>query len=191
MRQCTDNVQTSIIQITGTMWKQIKYFLMITCLETLVKAVWPLSQRPEGVFVSTRRINFCNIFHRICTQLCCDLICCDYIISSWQIHLRYLHIFFRAASYIEWIAQAMDIIQLTWYKDQSRCAPSQWETSLHCNNVFHWLGTYHWWYELKSKSLVSECHFMKIPLLLCVCTILIANILPGIKKILLSTPITF
>ena len=43
-----DHVQTSIIQINGTMWTQIKYFLMGTCLETLVKAVWPLSQRPPG-----------------------------------------------------------------------------------------------------------------------------------------------
>ena len=41
-----DNVQTYMIRINGTMWKQIKYFLMSTCLETFVKAVWPLSQRP-------------------------------------------------------------------------------------------------------------------------------------------------
>ena len=36
-------------------------------------------------------------------------------------------------------------------RDQSRCARSQWETSLQCNNVCHWLGTYldnimqQWW----------------------------------------------
>ena len=45
-----DNVQTSIIQTNGTMWKQINYFLMSICLETLVKAVRPLSKRsPENV----------------------------------------------------------------------------------------------------------------------------------------------
>ena len=27
-------------------------------------------------------------------------------------------------------------------RDQSSYAPSQWETSLHCNNVSHWLGAY-------------------------------------------------
>ena len=33
---------------------------------------------------------------------------------------------------------------------QFRCAPSQWETSLHCNDVSHWLGAYLDW------SLVSR-----------------------------------
>ena len=41
-----DNVQTSIIHINVTMWKQLKYFLMSTCLEILGKVLWPLSQRP-------------------------------------------------------------------------------------------------------------------------------------------------
>ena len=30
-------------------------------------------------------------------------------------------------------------------RDQSRYAPSEWETSLQCNNVSHWLGTYLGW----------------------------------------------
>ena len=30
-------------------------------------------------------------------------------------------------------------------RDQSRYAPSLWETSLHCNDVPHWLGTYLNW----------------------------------------------
>ena len=30
-------------------------------------------------------------------------------------------------------------------RDQSRYAPSQWETLLQCNNVFHWLGAYLDW----------------------------------------------
>ena len=30
-------------------------------------------------------------------------------------------------------------------KDQSRYAPSQWGTSLHCNDVSHWLGAYLDW----------------------------------------------
>ena len=30
-------------------------------------------------------------------------------------------------------------------RDQSRYAPIQWETSLHCNDVFHWLGAYLGW----------------------------------------------
>ena len=30
-------------------------------------------------------------------------------------------------------------------RDQSRCAASQWQTSLHCNDVSHWLGAYLDW----------------------------------------------
>ena len=30
----------------------------------------------------------------------------------------------------------------SYLRDQSRYAPSQWETSLHCNDVSHWLGTH-------------------------------------------------
>ena len=30
-------------------------------------------------------------------------------------------------------------------RDQSRCAASQWETLLHCNDVSHWLGAYLDW----------------------------------------------
>ena len=33
----------------------------------------------------------------------------------------------------------------TPYRDQSRYAPSQWKMSLHCNDVFHWLGAYLDW----------------------------------------------
>ena len=29
-----------------------------------------------------------------------------------------------------------------WSRDQSRYAPIQWETVLHCNDISHWLGTY-------------------------------------------------
>ena len=32
------------------------------------------------------------------------------------------------------------------YRDQSRYAPSQWETLLHCNDVSHWLGAYLYWF---------------------------------------------
>ena len=31
------------------------------------------------------------------------------------------------------------------FRDQSRYAPSQWETSLHCNDVSHWPGAYLDW----------------------------------------------
>ena len=34
---------------------------------------------------------------------------------------------------------------ITHGRDRSRYAPSQWETLLQCNNVFHWLGTYLGW----------------------------------------------
>ena len=34
---------------------------------------------------------------------------------------------------------------LHYPRDQSRYAPSPWETSLHCNDVPHWLGAYLDW----------------------------------------------
>ena len=43
IRQCTD---INHINQRNNVKKRIKYFLMNTRLETLVKAVWPLSQRP-------------------------------------------------------------------------------------------------------------------------------------------------
>ena len=37
---------------------------------------------------------------------------------------------------------AMALYQLHAIRDQSRYAPSQWEMSLPCNDVSHWLGAY-------------------------------------------------
>ena len=37
---------------------------------------------------------------------------------------------------------AISSVGYTPCRDQSRCAPSQWETSLHCNDVSHWLSAY-------------------------------------------------
>ena len=41
-------------------------------------------------------------------------------------------------------------------RDQSRYVPSQWETSLHCNDVSHWLGTY------LDRSLYSLFHAFRL-----------------------------
>ena len=42
------------------------------------------------------------------------------------------------------------------YRDRSRYVPSQWETSLQCNNVSHWLGTYlDWSLGIGQNSLVA------------------------------------
>ena len=37
-------------------------------------------------------------------------------------------------------------------RELSRYAPSQWETSLHCNDVSHWLGAY------PNRSLSKQCN---------------------------------
>ena len=37
------------------------------------------------------------------------------------------------------------VLWTTRCRDQSRYAPNQWETSLHCNDVSHWLGVYLDW----------------------------------------------
>ena len=38
----------------------------------------------------------------------------------------------------------------SWYRADSRLAPSQWETALLCNDVSHWLGS-----SLESALLIS------------------------------------
>ena len=38
------------------------------------------------------------------------------------------------------------------YRDQPRCAPSKWKTSLHCNDVSHWLVAYIGWSFNKGKA---------------------------------------
>ena len=45
----------------------------------------------------------------------------------------------------KWI-QNLKVIDCWFHtRDQSRYAPSQWETSLQCNDVSHWLGAYLDW----------------------------------------------
>ena len=39
-----------------------------------------------------------------------------------------------------------DVNMYCWYRDQSRLAPSQWETLLHGNYISHWLGPYLDWH---------------------------------------------
>ena len=60
------------------MWKQIKYFLMsrYTCLETLVKAAWPLSQRPPENCDDQggRQVPFTSAYYRMNSNL--DLLAC-------------------------------------------------------------------------------------------------------------------
>ena len=51
----------------------------------------------------------------------------------------------------------------TWpSRDQFRYAPSQWETSLHCNDVSHWLGACIDWslalYQYRLVSYQHSCH---------------------------------
>ena len=38
-------------------------------------------------------------------------------------------------------------------RDQSRYSPCQWETSLHCNDISHWLGAYLHWSLWKNRIL--------------------------------------
>ena len=47
-------------------------------------------------------------------------------------------------------------------RDQSRYVPSQWETSLQCYNVSHWLGAYQYWSLVLviNKNVYSESFMM-------------------------------
>ena len=49
------------------------------------------------------------------------------------------------------------------YRDQSRYARSQWEASLQCNNVSHWLGAYlDWSLHIHLKIFLLTCSFSMI-----------------------------
>ena len=52
----------------------------------------------------------------------------------------------------EWQYSGADITR----RDLSVCAPSQWETTLHCNVVSHWLGAY-------AKLLLNTVNFLPNP----------------------------
>ena len=50
-------------------------------------------------------------------------------------------------------------------RDQSRYAPSQWETSLQCKDVSHWLGAYLDWSQLRwlgSCQMTNQTHLAAI-----------------------------
>ena len=49
------------------------------------------------------------------------------------------------------------ISHLQYPRDLSRYAPSPWETSLHCNDVSHWLSAYLDWSLLAVSILYQSC----------------------------------
>ena len=62
--------------------------------------------------------------------------CCSWLYSWWFIAWGYSQ--FYPYHYFIWLPQCQG-------RDQSRFASSQWETSLQCNEVSHWLGAYLDW----------------------------------------------
>ena len=48
----------------------------------------------------------------------------------------------------------VDISSQCWRRDHFVYVPSQWETTLHCNVVSHWLGAYTKWFLLTSIFVV-------------------------------------
>ena len=65
------------------------------------------------------------------------------ILESAILHWRYIKCI--RGKYIYKICMEVEVTYGYFMKcisrDQSRYVPSQWETSLHCNNISHWLGT--------------------------------------------------
>ena len=75
-------------------------------------------------------------------------------ISKWIFFCDSISLYFVHAAQqticIQWFRQRLGIdqdfcIYIRHIRDPSRYAPSQWETSLHCNDVSHWLGAYLDW----------------------------------------------
>ena len=48
-------------------------------------------------------------------------------------------------SFLTWVGRKLTHCCLIMPRDQSRYVPGQWETSLQCNDVSHWLGAYLDW----------------------------------------------
>ena len=70
-----------------------------------------------------------------------------------------------AMDIISWMLSltSRSVIACTW-RDQSSCAPSQWETSLQCNDVSHWLGAHLDWslHMVWSKVNQADCRSRRL-----------------------------
>ena len=60
-----------------------------------------------------------------------------YRLFVWQHQTIYI-----CSSWTKYHSDILCKVQLIICRDQSRCASSQWEASIHCNHVSHWLGAY-------------------------------------------------
>ena len=54
-----------------------------------------------------------------------------------------------------WLSPILHLADL-YSRDHSVCAPSQWETALQCNAVFHWLGAYTEWSLYSTRNHLSD-----------------------------------
>ena len=68
--------------------------------------------------------------------------------------IKIFHCYQHKIAYIHFVCL---FHKLMIYKEQSRYAPSQWETPLKCNDVSHWLSAYLDW-SLDLMPMFAKCH---------------------------------
>ena len=76
----------------------------------------------------------------------------DILIGNLTFSFKKIHLKMSTA---KWWAFCLSLNVLN--RDQSRYAPSQWEISLHCNDISHWLGTYLDWSLVKWMVSSTRC----------------------------------
>ena len=93
----------------------------------------------QDILCGTSKVSF-EIPHKIS---CPYIARCVFLLTGENLSSKILELI-RVFEMAHWIAPCIRFTMI-YNRDQCRCAPSQWETSLQCNDVSHWLGAYlHW-----------------------------------------------
>ena len=107
------------IRKIGQLWDYLIFIMGISILE-----MWHLYQTSSQIIFGKIPYIVSSCF----VMLCVSSIICGFI---WSIHL-----------FVDCATGTETIIRLPqWYRDHFVYVLSQWETTLHCNIISHWLGT--------------------------------------------------
>ena len=97
-------------------------------------------QHQPFVYKTSCHIFASNIFHfKISTAGCSHIFCGSHKCISFR------NISHGVQPYFGDPRLLVAFIAIGWFRDHFVYAPSQWETTLQCNVVFHWLGTCTGW----------------------------------------------
>ena len=117
----------------------------------------------ERYYITTK---FCTCLNSTAVMPCAKFHS-DNFITPWMRGERNWHQIWITMEIllVEWASHPILLVPCTddnvLSRDQSRYVPSQWETSLQCNDVSHWLGSCLDWSLLRMQSIKVSCgnHF--------------------------------